>query len=91
MEVCSIWDCPAEDEERAVLHLKRWSGQPVVLDHVPARVYTISGDTLFTLVTVERLETLHQATPERTGAMPLFEYEVSAIRPPLAPARNTIR
>jgi YgiT-type zinc finger domain-containing protein len=88
MEACGIRGCPGQYEERAILHLERWNGQPVVIDHVPAKVCTVCGDVRFTFATVERLDALRQAPPEPTGSVPLYEYsETSAPAPVVAAAR----
>ena len=89
MESCSIRGCPCEYEERAIMHLKRWSGQPVAVDHVPAKVCTVCGDMLFTGATGERLAALRQAPPEPTGAFPLYDFaEASVSRSAVAAART---
>ena len=91
MEECTNQGCPGEYEERAILHLERWNGQPVAIDHVPAEDCTVFGDVLFTGATVAQLATLRQATPEPTGAIPLYEYEVSVLCRAMAAAGNTNR
>ena len=79
MESCRIQGCPGEYEERAILHLERWNGQPVAIDHVPAKVCAVCGEVLFTFATVQQLEALRQAPPEPVGAVPLYEYAEASV------------
>lgn len=71
---CSIEGCPGEYEERAIVHVERHHGQPVVIDHVPALVCSICGDVLFTPETVRRIEALVQSEALPLLTAPLYEY-----------------
>lgn len=71
---CSLKGCPGSYEERQIKHIMRVRGQVMVIDHVPAKVCDVCGDTLLSLDTVRRLDAvLHdEASPDTT--VPLYEY-----------------
>jgi len=71
---CSITGCPGEYEAREIVHTVRHRGEIRVIDHVPAEVCNVCGDTLLTPETVRGIERiLEQGSPtERT--VPLFEF-----------------
>ena len=41
---CTIAGCPGEYEERKIVHPVRHKNQVIVIDHVPADVYSICGE-----------------------------------------------
>lgn len=71
---CSIKGCPGKYEERAIIHVERRNGQPIVIDHVPALVCSICGDVLFTPETVRRIEALVRSETLPPLTAPLYEY-----------------
>jgi HTH-type transcriptional regulator/antitoxin MqsA len=71
---CSLAGCPGEYEERSITHTVRVRGQVIVIDHVPAKVCDVCGDTLLSLETVRRLEALLQADLPPAKTVPLYEY-----------------
>jgi YgiT-type zinc finger domain-containing protein len=71
---CSLTGCPGRYEERQIAHTMRIHGQVIVVDHVPAKVCDVCGDTLLSLDTVRRLDALlHVETSPDTTA-PLYEF-----------------
>lgn len=71
---CSIQGCPGEYEERSTLQTVRREGQVIVIDHVPADVCTVCGDTLLHPGTVRKIETLLQQERQPAGRVPLYEF-----------------
>ena len=72
---CSFKGCPGEYEEKEIVHTVRYHDQVIVIDHVPAEVCSVCGDTLFRPETVRRIEKLLRASdqpPDRS--VPLYEY-----------------
>ena len=70
---CSIKGCPGEYESQAITHTVRQSGRVVVIDHVPAEVCGVCGDTLLRPQTIRQLEALlKRAQP--ASSVPLYEY-----------------
>lgn len=80
METCSLSGCPGTYEARQITHTMRVRGQVVVIDHVPAKVCDICGDTLLSLDTVRQLHALlrDDVSPEATA--PLYEFASLAAR-----------
>ena len=71
---CSILGCPGEYEARGVMHTVRREGQVIVIDHVPADVCTVCGDTLLQPDTVRKIETLLQQKRQPATRVPLYEF-----------------
>ena len=71
---CSVAGCPGEYDERSITHTVRVRGQVIVIDHVPAKVCDVCGDTLLSLDTVRRLETLLQTDVPPVKTVPLYDY-----------------
>ena len=71
---CSIQGCPGEYESRKIVQTLRREGQVIVIDHVPAEVCTICGDTLLNPDTVRRVETLLQQKRQPARRVPLYEF-----------------
>jgi len=46
----------------------------VVIDHVPAEVCALCGDTLFAPDTIRALEKLLERMPRPDASVPLYEY-----------------
>ena len=59
---------------RQITHTVRVRGQVKVIDHVPAKVCSVCGDTLLSLETVRRLDALLHAEIPPTQTVPLYEY-----------------
>ncbi len=71
---CSIEGCPGEYEGRKIVHTVRFQGKVVVIDHVPAKVCSVCGDTLLNLKTTQRIEGMLQKTTKPEAEVPLYEY-----------------
>ncbi|MGR3310454.1 MAG: YgiT-type zinc finger protein [Candidatus Brocadiales bacterium] len=71
---CSIKGCHGEYEERNIVHTMRYSGQVVVIDHVPAEACSVCGDVLLRPQTVRRIEELLRAKARPSKTVPLYEY-----------------
>ena len=77
---CTLTGCVGEYEARSVTHTVRQGGEIVVIDHVPADVCSVCGDTLLAPETVRALErTLAQRNPPVRSA-PVYEYDGKAGR-----------
>jgi YgiT-type zinc finger domain-containing protein len=75
MSKCNITGCAGEYETRSVTHTVRHRGEIVVIDHVPAEVCSVCGDTLLAPETVRGLERVlaHREAPTRSA--PVYEYD----------------
>ncbi len=71
---CSIQGCPGQYEPDFVSHTVRVHGELVVVDHVPAEVCDLCGDTLLTPDTVRHLEQLLKERKPSGRTAPLYEY-----------------
>lgn len=71
---CSIKGCHGEYEERNIVHTVRYSGQVVVIDHVPAEACSVCDDVLLRPQTVRRIEELLRAKARPSKTVPLYEY-----------------
>lgn len=71
---CNLQGCPGEYEDRQITHTMRQKGRVVVIDHVPAEVCSICGDTLFRPETVRHIETLLKDETLPARQVPLYEY-----------------
>lgn len=71
---CSIEGCPGKYESGEIIQTLRHRGQVVVIDHVPAELCSVCGDTLLDPETVRRIETLLQDGRLPAAAAPLFEF-----------------
>ena len=70
---CSIKGCPGEYEPSVITHTLRQDGRVAVIDHVPAEVCNVGGDTLLQPKTIRQLEALlKRAQP--ASSVPLYEY-----------------
>ena len=72
--MCSIQGCPGEYEARSVMHTVRREGQVIVIDHVPAEVCAVCGDTLLQPDTVRKIEALLQQKRQPARRVPLYEF-----------------
>jgi YgiT-type zinc finger domain-containing protein len=70
--------CAGEYEAGSVTHTVRHRGEIVVIDHVPADVCSVCGDTLLAPETVRGLERMlaHRDAPVRSA--PVYEYDGKA-------------
>lgn len=71
---CSIVGCTGEYEQRFIAHTLSRNGEVLVIDHVPAEVCSICGDTLLAPETVRRMETLVRVVGQPARTVPLYEY-----------------
>jgi YgiT-type zinc finger domain-containing protein len=63
-------------EEQKVTYVLEQEGKVLIIENVPARVCTETGERLFAPETVERLEQIvwEQRTPTRVVETPVFEF-----------------
>ena len=71
---CNIEGCPGEYEQREVVHTVRQGNRIIVIDHVPAEVYNICGDVLFTPDTVRKIESLRRTAIPPVRTVPLYDF-----------------
>ncbi|MHB8481686.1 MAG: YgiT-type zinc finger protein [Nitrospiria bacterium] len=71
---CNIRGCPGEYEEKKIVHTVRRKDKVIVIDHVPAEVCSICGDTLLRPETVRHIEKLLENETLPAGTVPLYEY-----------------
>jgi YgiT-type zinc finger domain-containing protein len=62
--------------EQKVTYVLEQEGKVLIIENVPARVCTETGERLFAPETVERLQQIvwEQRTPTRVGETPVFEF-----------------
>jgi YgiT-type zinc finger domain-containing protein len=70
---CCIQECPGQYEARRITHTVRPQGRLMVIDHVPADVCDVCGDTLLSPETLRQLETLLKHG-QPAHSVPLYEY-----------------
>ncbi len=71
---CNFKDCPGRYEEKLITRANRSPSQVMVIDHVPAMVCNICGDTFFTADTSQRLDCFDDPQVKPIGTVPLYEY-----------------
>ena len=71
---CTIEGCPGKYERRRIAHTVRHRGKVIVIDHVPAEVCSVCGDTLIKPETVRRIEKILKSQSEAAKTVPLYEY-----------------
>ncbi|HOE12292.1 MAG TPA: YgiT-type zinc finger protein [bacterium] len=71
---CSIQGCPGEYEDREITHTVKSKGEIIVIDHVPAEVCSICGDTLLSPETVRQIESRVFTREKPSKTVPLYEY-----------------
>lgn len=71
---CSIQGCPGDYEARSIVQTARREGQVIVIDHVPAEVCVVCGDTLLHPDTVRKIETLLNQKRQPASRVPLYEF-----------------
>lgn len=70
---CSIKDCLGEYEKKNIVHTLCHEDDVMVIDHVPAEVCSVCGDTLLNPETIRHIENIvENESPDRT--VPLYEY-----------------
>ena len=71
---CSIQGCPGQYKPRQIVHTLQRDSDILIVEHVPAEVCSICGDTLLAPRTIKHLENLlsTQSKPGRTA--PVYEY-----------------
>lgn len=70
---CSIKGCPGEYEPSVIAHTLRQDDHVAVIDHVPAEVCSVCGDTLLQPKTIRQLEALLKRV-QPASSVPLYEY-----------------
>ena len=83
MMKCSIQGCPGEYENKLIVHVVQRRGEMFLLEHVPAEVCSICGDTLLTPQTVTRIEQMltNSQRPERFAPVYEFAEQRPVVRP----------
>ena len=71
---CSIQGCPGRYEQKEIIHTVRHAGQILVLEHVPAEVCTICGDTILGPRTIRHIEALLKSKRHPQKLVPLYDY-----------------
>ncbi|HET7290995.1 MAG TPA: type II toxin-antitoxin system MqsA family antitoxin [Vicinamibacteria bacterium] len=71
---CSLRGCPGELEQRVVTHAVHRGDELFVIDHVPAEVCSVCGDTLLTAEAVQRIEDILQGRAQPSATVPVYEY-----------------
>jgi len=71
---CSIQGCPGQYEPRQIVHTLQRGSDIFIVEHVPAEVCAICGDTLLAPRTIKHLENLlsTKSKPRRTA--PVYQY-----------------
>lgn len=77
MTKCSMTGCSGEYERKSVTHTVRDKGEIVVIDHVPAEVCSVCGDTLFAPETVRGLERLLARREAPSRSAPVYDYDAT--------------
>ncbi|MBF0292550.1 MAG: YgiT-type zinc finger protein [Nitrospinae bacterium] len=71
---CNIKGCPGVYDEKKITHTVKSRGSVVVIDHVPALICDVCGDSLLRLETVRHIEGIVKAKAEPSQTVPLYEY-----------------
>lgn len=71
---CSIRGCPGELEAKLIPYTVQRGDRIFVINHVPAEVCSVCGDTLFTPETVRRIQEIVAGRKEPTATVPVYEY-----------------
>lgn len=71
---CSIQGCPGRYEQKEIIHTVRQGGQIRVLEHVPAEVCNICGDTILSPRTIRRIDALLKSKRQPQKVVPLYDY-----------------
>jgi YgiT-type zinc finger domain-containing protein len=71
---CSIRGCSGELVHKTITHTVRRGDQLFVIDHVPAEVCSICGDTLFSPAAVRRIEEILQGRAKPSATAPVYEF-----------------
>ena len=74
MMKCSIQGCPGEYEDKLIVHVVQRRGEMFLLEHVPAEVCSICGDTLLTPATVKRIEQMLAESQRPAKFVPMYEF-----------------
>jgi YgiT-type zinc finger domain-containing protein len=74
MNKCSMTGCAGEYEPRSITHTVRQHGEIVIIDHVPAEVCSVCGDTLLAPETIRGLERVLAHPEGPVGSAPVYEY-----------------
>ena len=77
MMKCSIQGCPGEYERKLIVHVVQRRGEMFLLEHVPAEVCSICGDTLLTPETVTRIEQMLAGSQRPERFAPIYEFSES--------------
>lgn len=71
---CSFSGCPGEYEERKIVHIVRYRGKVMVIDHVPAEVCTVCGDVLLRPAVIRHIDALLCKKAQPMSTVLLYEY-----------------
>jgi len=75
---CTVQGCPGEYEPREIVHIVRYHGEVVLIDHVPAEVCSICGDALLPPDAVRRIERILRERKAPARMAPVYEYALLA-------------
>lgn len=74
MMKCSIEACPGEYVEKEIVRTLEVDGMYLLIQHVPAEVCSVCGDTLLSLDTVKRMEEVVSERRSPVAQAPVFEF-----------------
>jgi len=71
---CSIKGCPGEYSAKQIVHTVQSGGEVIVVEHVPAEVCSVCGDTLLKPETVRHVEKIVKQKKRPLRMTPVYEY-----------------
>lgn len=71
---CSIQGCSGHYEPRQIVHTLHRGSEILVIEHVPADVCSVCGDTLLAPQTIQHLENLLHTKSKPYRTAPVYEY-----------------
>ncbi len=71
---CTNGACTGEYRDRLIVQAFRHNGGVAVIDHIPAEVCWLCGDTLLKPETVQRIEELMEGAAPPAATAPLYDY-----------------
>ena len=71
---CSIQGCPGQYEPNKIIYTLHRGSDIFVIEHVPAQVCSVCGDTLLTPETIKQLEKLLRSEKKPERVAPVYEY-----------------
>jgi YgiT-type zinc finger domain-containing protein len=71
---CSIQGCPGQYESKEIIHTLHRASDIFVVEHVPADVCSVCGDTILAPETIRHIEALLRSRGEPSRVAPVYEY-----------------